>query len=111
LADKLHPLHALLKSGVKWNWSDECAKVFTEIKKYLSEAPILLHHNPKLLTNYGVGAVLSHVDSEGQEHPIAFTSQSLSASEKNYSQVEKEILSLIHGIYKFCNYIYAVTLH
>ena len=102
----------MLKNGVKWNWSDECAKVFTEIKKYLSEAPVLLHYNPKLpirlagdASNYGIGAVLSHVDSEGHEHPIAFTSRSLSASEKNYSQVEKA-LSLIHGIRKFRNYIY-----
>ena len=50
--------------------------------------------------------MLSHVDHDGQEHPISFTSRSLSSSEKNYLQVEKEALSLTHGIRKFCNYIY-----
>ena len=113
LAAKLHPLHALLKKGVKWNWSKECTDVFTETKKHLSEAPILVHYDPKLpvrlagdASNYGIGAVLSHVDPEGQEHPIAFTSRTLTNSEKNYSQIEKEALSLIHGIRKFRNYIY-----
>ena len=79
----------------------------------MSEAPILVHYDPKLpvrlagdASNYGIGAVLSHVDPEGQEHPIAFTSRTLTNSEKNYSQIEKEALSLIHGIRKFRNYIY-----
>ena len=73
---------------------------------------MLVHYDPKLpvrlagdTSNYGIGAVLSHVDPKGQEYPIAYTSQSLSASEKNYSQIEKEALSLIHVIRKFHNYI------
>ena len=71
VASKLHPLHALLKNGVKWNWSDECSQVFTQIKKCLSEAPVLVHYDPKLpvrlagdASNYGIGTVLSHVDHE-----------------------------------------------
>lgn len=31
LAAKLHPLHTLLKNGVKWNWSDECVAIFSEV--------------------------------------------------------------------------------
>lgn len=42
----------------------------------------------------------------GQEHPIAFILCTSSASEKNYSQIEKEALSLIVGIRKFHKYIY-----
>ena len=97
----------------RWNWSDECANSFTEVKNHLIEAPVLVHYDPKLpvrlagdVSNYGIGAVLSHVDGKGQEHPIAFMPQTLSTSEKNYSQVEKEALSLIFGINKFRNYIY-----
>ena len=113
LAGKLHPLYALLKNGTKWNWSVECAQAFDEIKTLLVQAPVLVHYNPKLplklagdASNYGIGAVLSHVDSTGQEHPIAFTSRTLSVSEKNYSQIEKEALSLIVGIRKFRKHIY-----
>ena len=113
LAAKLHPLYALLKHGTKWNWFSECNQVFDEIKTLLVQAPVLVHYNPKLpirlagdASNYGIGAVLSHVDSTGQEHPIAFMSRMLSASERNYSQIEKEALSLIVGIRKFHKYVY-----
>ena len=113
LAGKLHPLYALLKNSTKWNWSVECAQVFDEIKTLLVQAPVLVHYNPKLplklagdASNYGIGAVLSHVDSTGQEHPITFTSRTLSVSEKNCSQIEKEALSLIVDIHKFHKYIY-----
>ena len=113
MAGKLHPLYSLLKNGTKWNWSVDCAQVFDKIKTLLVRAPVLVHYNPKLplrlagnASNYGIGAVLSHVDATGQEHPIAFTSRTLSVSEKNYSQIEKEALSLIVGIRKFHKYIY-----
>ena len=113
LSTQLNPLHALLKHGTKWHWSDECDRVFKQVKTKLSEAPVLMHYNPNLpislagdASNYGIGAVLSHVDAKGQEHPIAFVSRTLSQCEKNFSQVEKEALSLIFGIRKFHKYVY-----
>ena len=113
LAGKLHPLYSLLKNGTKWNWSVDCAQVFDKIKTLLVQAPVLVHYIPKLplrlagdVSSYGIGAALSHVNSTGQEHPIAFISHTLSASEKNYSQIEKEALSLIVGIHKFHKYLY-----
>ena len=51
-------------------------------------------------------AVLSHVDLTGQEHLIAFSSHTLSTSEWNYSQREKEWLSLMFGVWKFHKYVY-----
>ena len=50
--------------------------------------------------------VLSHVILDGQEKPIAFVSRTLTPSERNYSQVEKEALSLIFAVKKFHSYIY-----
>ena len=51
---------------------------------------------------------------DGTEHPIAYVSRciayvsrTLTPSEKNYAQVEKEALAIVFGIRKFHNiYIY-----
>ena len=43
---------------------------------------------------------------DGTERPIAFASHTLTASKKNYAQLEKEPLSLVYGVKKFHRYLY-----
>ena len=110
----MHPLNQLLKGGTKWSWSHSCEQAFLEAKQKLSSVPILAHYDPSLplrlagdASQYGVGAVISQVSLNGDERPVAYASRTLSASERNYSQIEKEALSLIYGLCKFHQYLYA----
>ena len=113
LSSILHPLHALLRAGQCWKWSQACDRAFKEAKSKLTSAPVLAHYDPHLpirlaadASPYGVGAVISHTMPDGSERPIAFASRTLTTSERNYAQIDKEALSLVFGIRKFHQYIY-----
>ncbi|KAK9739449.1 Integrase zinc binding domain [Popillia japonica] len=54
----------------------------------------------------GLGAVISHVLPDKSERPIAFASRSLTDSEKNYSQIDKESTAIVWGLKKFFHYCY-----
>ena len=93
--------------------SKDCQKAFQQTKRCLMSSLVLVHFNPKLnvvlatdASAYGLGAVLSHQMPNGEERPIAFASRTMSPAECNYSQLEKEALSIIFGIKKFHQYLF-----
>ena len=110
LATLLHPLNHLLRQDVKWRWTAECTRAFQEA---LVSSSVLAHYDPKLpmkmaadASAYGIGAVISHVYSDGSERPVAFASRTLSPSERNYAQLEKEALALVYGVQHFHQFLY-----
>ena len=114
LASVLHPLNQLLRQDVRWNWTPACNKSLSIVKKKLVDSTLLVHYDSQLplrlasdASAYGIGAVISHVFSNGTEQPIAFASRTLTPAEKNYPQIEKEALSLVFGVQKFHQYLYA----
>ena len=113
LARVVQPLNVLLQKDRKWVWSWDCELLMAEAKGLLTSANVLVHYDAtlpmKLATDalpYGLGAVISQVLPNGVEKPVAFAFRSLSSSEQNYSQIDKEALGLIYGVRKFHTYLY-----
>ena len=102
-----------MRDGVQFQWRSDQQKAFEELTQKLASAPVLMHYNPhlplKLDTDtsfYGIGAVISHILPNSDKRAIAFSSRTLSKSERNYSQLENESRSIIFGIQKFHQYLY-----
>ena len=113
LSMTLSPLYILLNKKQKWEWSTAQAQAFKLAKEALQADSLLVHYDtekPLILacdaSQYGIGAVLSHVMPDQQERPIAYISRTLTPAEKNYSQLEKEALAIIFTVRKFHKYIY-----
>ena len=111
---KLAPLYWLLQKDTKWTWGKEQQKAFEVAKSALQAYSLLVHYDEsKALilacdaSQYGLGAVLSHIMEDGQERPVAYTSRTLTPAERNYSQLEKEGLTIMFGVKKFRNYLLA----
>ena len=111
LANNLSPLYKLLQHQSKWTWGPEQIKAFELAKQHLASPPLLVHFDPEKplvlscdASPYGVGAVLSH-SIDGGEQPIAFASRTLSTAEHNYSQLDKEALSIVFGVKRFHEYL------
>ena len=103
----------MLKQSVQWQWTVEQQKAFDKAKTLLASSQVLVHFDPTLeihlacnASDYGIGAVLSHLMPDGLEQPIGFVSRTLTDAEKNYSQLEKEGLACVYGIKHFHSYLY-----
>ncbi|KAG7312060.1 hypothetical protein JYU34_001506 [Plutella xylostella] len=108
LADLAAPLQLLLKKNVEWLWSDVHEAVFNKLKEKISQAPVLQNFDPKLpiviqcdTSKDGLGCCLLQNDK-----PVCFASRSLTSAERNFSQIEKELLSVVWATRKFHYYIY-----
>ena len=113
----LEPLHRLLDDGAQWIWGPKHDLAFQMIKDRISSDQVLIHYSldlPLTLTcdasPYGVGAVISHTLTDEstrrrEERPVHFASKTLSKTERNYSQLNKEALAIMYGIRKFSMYL------
>nr|KAG5691976.1 hypothetical protein BaRGS_011367 [Batillaria attramentaria] len=113
LATMAEPLYRLTKKANPWKWGEEEQAAFEQLKNVLSSDQVLIHFDPEKpvglacdASNVGIGAVLLHRYPDGSERPIANVSKTLSAAERNYSQIHKEALAIIYGLRKFYQYLY-----
>ena len=104
------PLHSLLRADVHFEWDHSAANALSQIKNILSTEPVLKFFNPSITSVIQTDASQHGLDAclLQQGKPIAYasyTSCSLSMSERNYAQIEKELLAIVFSCTKFL-YIY-----
>ena len=106
----LKPLNELKEHSYKWN--KKCEEAFIKIKEILASEKVLVTYDPKLpliletdASPVGISAILSHSFPDG-DRPIAYASRTLTKTEQNYSQLDREALGIFWGAKKFYQYLY-----
>ena len=101
-------MNELTKKGVAFQWGEPHEKAFQELKKRLSEAPmlVLLDFTKTFevecdTSGIGIGGVLM---KNGQ--PIAYFSEKFGGAQLNYSVYDKELYALVRALETWQHYLW-----
>jgi hypothetical protein len=96
-AELVKHITAMLRKGNEVKWTAEPRESFIQIKRALTEAPVLIspdYSKDFLIFSFAsfdtVAAVLLQKNEEGREQPIAFFSKALRDAEIRYEIMEKQ---------------------
>ncbi|XP_030939953.1 uncharacterized protein LOC115964855 [Quercus lobata] len=115
LANRCRPYFLLLNKWKGFEWTEECALAFQQLKEYLSRPPIM--SSPEAdevlfayiaVTPHAVSLVLIRMDN-GIQRPIYYVSKSLHEAEIRYLPLEKAILAIVQATRKLPHYFQAHT--
>ena len=112
LATVAKPLYRLTKKEVQWSWGHMEQAAFKKLKDMLTADTVLAHfthHCQWESLEMPLGAVLFHRYSDGSEHPVAHVSKTLSDTQRNYSQIQKEALAIVFALHKFHQFLYGCS--
>ena len=108
LAELTSPMRSLLTKNAEFIWDSAQQQAFDKVKEVITTSPVLAYFDPSKPTTLqvdasqkGLGATLMQ---DGR--PIAFASKSLTQSEQNYAQIEKEMYGILFGCKHFHQYLY-----
>ena len=112
--DKLRPLFLTLKRTNATEWINNYEQAFEEIKRYLTQPPILSSPQPSeqlymylVVFDYVVSVVLfRHVKDKEQRH-IYYVSKATVETKTRYSKMEQTTLALRSVAQKLCPYFQA----
>jgi len=99
--DKGRPYFQCLQKNKTFQWTPECEQAFLELKKYLSQPPVLSRPEVDLplqmyiiVTEQAISSVLVQ-EKEGVQRPIYFVSRLLRGPKKRYPILEKAALAIV----------------
>ena len=106
------PLHALTKKHSTFSWPPAAQTAFDQLRQHLISAPVLVYPDaskPFILdtdaSDHAIGGVLSQIDPDGAEHPIAYASKTLSSGQRNYTTTKRELLAVVEFTHYFRHYL------
>jgi len=98
-------LHQINKEGYSFIWDEACQQAFEEIKRYLTQPPVLtapVSGIPFLMyvrvMDHSLGALLAQINDQGYEQAIYYLSRTMIRAEYRYNPIEKECLALVFPI-------------
>jgi hypothetical protein len=111
-AELVKHITIMLKKGNKVKWTVEPRKSFDQIKKALTEAPVLIspdYSKDFLIFSFAsfdtVVVVLLQKNDVGIEQPISFFSRALRDAEIRYDIMEKQAYALVKSLKAFRVYV------
>ncbi len=115
LSKKTHLLRGLMKKNIQFIWTSDMEAEFDKLKQAIASATQLIHYDPNKpviletdASKKGLGAVLIQ-----DERPVRFLSKALTSAEQEYSNIERELLAVLHTCEKLHTYTFGrtVTVH
>ncbi|KAL6345085.1 hypothetical protein AAG906_013568 [Vitis piasezkii] len=112
--NKPRPFFLTLKGASATGWTDEYGRAFNEVKRYLTQPPIL--SSPQsceqfymylVMFNYAVDVVMFHHIRDKEQRLIYYLSKAMVNAETRYSKMEQTTLALKSSIQKLCPYFQA----
>jgi hypothetical protein len=107
------PFSAMLKKGVKWEWTDQLQKAFEELRSQFANSIHLVHPNVDFpysvytdASKFAIGALLMQTGENGETHIVSTASRVLTATEQRYSTCEQELLAIVYALSKFRIYVF-----
>ena len=107
-----------MKKRVDFVWDKEFDEAFKDIKRYLTNPPVLATQRSnkhfilytRALDHY-LGAMLAQNNEDGKEVTLYYLSRMLVGAEHNYKLVEKECLALMFAVQKLRYYLLSNTVY
>ena len=108
LSEHLADLRRLTEKKTEFMWTEKENESFNALKERISTLPVLRFYDVSKPVVISVDASKSTIGAvllqEGR--PVAYASKSLTATEVNWSQMEKEMRGVVFGAEHFHSYIY-----
>ena len=105
-------MEKLLKTDVKFRWTESCQENLDKLKGKMATTPILVFldwrkefHVHVDASSITLGIVLTQPGEGAINHPIAFFRRKFSTAEKNYTRAEREGLAMVYVLQKFRHYL------